>query len=208
MVPVYKLTAPSCGTNRDVLVRLLEQVGAGTRTAASGLEALEAARDRQPDIVLMDISMPGLDGRQTFQALSEEHGGGLPAVAVTASVFEHQRQEYLGLGFRAVLDKPVRAARLYACLAEELGVGFEFAAGEVQDETPGQDLLPAELPTDLLDELHQAASGHNITRLRPALDRLKALGPAYDDLAAELEAATRRYDMEAITRLLDKTAAK
>ena len=205
---LHALIVDDVETNRDVLAQLLGRVGVECETASSGARAIEAVRARRPDIVFMDITMPGMDGRQTLRALAEEHGG-LAAVAVTASVFEHQRQEYLGLGFRAVLDKPVRAARLYACLAEQLGVEFDFAgegaADGARDEAGGgrPGGLPAELPDELLDELRQAAEGHNITRLRPALDRLKELGPSCAGLAARLEEAVGRYDMESAGRLLD-----
>jgi CheY-like chemotaxis protein len=77
-------------------------------TAKSGDEGLERIGEKMPDILFLDIRMPVMDGPKDATV----------AVAVTASVFDHQRQDYLDGGFSGFLDKPLRVEQIYQCLSE------------------------------------------------------------------------------------------
>jgi signal transduction histidine kinase len=87
---VRALVVDDVETNRDVLSQMLTPIGVEVETAANGAEALELVSDRMPDIVLLDIRMPVMDGPQMLERLFAEYGrDATVVVAVTASVFDH-----------------------------------------------------------------------------------------------------------------------
>ena len=124
---VRALVADDVVENRHILAQLLEGIGVEVGLAVDGRDAVESAIRGALDIVFMDIRMPEMDGMEATRQLRQHHETtALKIVAVSASTFEHERQEYLAAGFDAFIGKPVRAAQLYGCLADLLGVEFEF----------------------------------------------------------------------------------
>lgn len=74
---------------------------------ASGQEALAQIDDFAPDLVLLDVMMPGMDGPQTLQALKQRPGGlGIPVVFMTARLQPSEIAEYRALGAIGVIPKP------------------------------------------------------------------------------------------------------
>ena len=98
-------------TLRRALSRILRSEGHEVVEAASGVDALEAARHCEPALVLLDYAMPGMDGESVLGAMREEHKEATPpAVLLTASGQQQQRAEQMG----AVLGlcKPFRVQDL------------------------------------------------------------------------------------------------
>ena len=75
-------------------------------TCSSGDEALSRYAEFAPQLILLDVMMPGLDGPATLAALRRLPGGGVPVVFVTAKVRNQERQRYLDLGAVEVIPKP------------------------------------------------------------------------------------------------------
>lgn len=73
-----------------------------------GREAVQGIAAEPPDLVLLDISLPGLDGLEVLQILRTEHGlGTLPIVALTAHAMAGDRERYLNQGFDGYVSKPI-----------------------------------------------------------------------------------------------------
>lgn len=194
-------------TNRDVLSQMLEKIGVSYALADSGEMALEMVRQKIPDIVFMDIRMPGIDGAETMKRLFDEHGkASMKIVAVTASVFEHQRQLYESAGFDAFIDKPLRVEQIYACLAEQLGVSYVYEQAEQIEQAA--DVQPEgidfALPKALHERLLLAVEMHSITDLRKHIGAVGALGSDGEQLAKTLFELSRKYDMDAVKEILDQ----
>ncbi|HYJ46490.1 MAG TPA: response regulator [Pyrinomonadaceae bacterium] len=98
--------------NRELVRLMLEQAGYTVREAASGEEGIEAARAAQPDVALVDLSMPGMDG---WKVLKELRADGrtlhIPCAAVSAFA-DGARDRALAHGFNAYLTKPFRGQEL------------------------------------------------------------------------------------------------
>ena len=86
-------------TNREILAQVLERIGVQVRQVDSGAAALEAVEQERPDLVFMDIRMPGMDGAEALWRLRQQSGPRLPVVAISASVLAHEQQRYLQSGF-------------------------------------------------------------------------------------------------------------
>lgn len=72
-------------TIRDVVVALLEDEGYAVIAAHTGSRALELLELEQPDLVIMDVMMPGMDGREVFRRMREESGGEVPPVVMMSA---------------------------------------------------------------------------------------------------------------------------
>lgn len=78
------------------------------REYEAGPEALEAFRDDPPDLVLLDISLPGMDGTEILERMrDDERTADVPAIALTAHAMEGDREKYLAVGFDDYVSKPI-----------------------------------------------------------------------------------------------------
>jgi len=111
------LIAEDNAVNRELLRELLEIRGYVVEEACDGEEALRMIEQTQPDLLLLDIGMPLLDGFGVVSKIREDPRlASLPVVAVTAYAMQGDREKILNSGFNGYLSKPVNAG----ALAEEL----------------------------------------------------------------------------------------
>ena len=105
---------------RNLVKRILADCQADVVLAASAADALDSFHERKPDLIVSDIGMPGMDGyrlMQTIRQKSKEHGGQVPAVAVTAFARSEDRRRALLAGFDTHVSKPIEPAELLVVLA-------------------------------------------------------------------------------------------
>jgi CheY-like chemotaxis protein len=102
------LVADPCTDTRETTAELLRVWGYAVRTAANGPEALEAVPAYRPDVVLMELALPLLDGLQVAVRMREWAGGSAPLlVAVTGYGTQRDRARSRQAGFDCHLVKPV-----------------------------------------------------------------------------------------------------
>ncbi len=109
---------------RDLVEAVLSRHGAVVRTAGSTAEALDALRERAPDVLLADIGMPGEDGYclvQRVRALPDPRLAMIPAVALTAYGRTEDRMRALAAGFQQHIAKPVLPDELVTVVARMAG---------------------------------------------------------------------------------------
>jgi two-component system sensor histidine kinase BarA len=127
------LVADDSAVNREVAIEALSRLGAQVETVENGAQAVSAAARRAHDIILMDGSMPEMDGftaaRTIRQAEERENRGRIPIVALTAHVVGAAAEEWRLADMDAVIHKPFTIAQLARCLAEQVPQ-FQISAGE------------------------------------------------------------------------------
>lgn len=107
--------------NRRLLRDLLQAHGYATVEARTGEEAVALAPNERPQLVLMDIQLPGMDGIATLHALRAEPATArTPVVAVTAHAMKQDRERLLAEGFDGYLEKPIDVRELPALVARYL----------------------------------------------------------------------------------------
>jgi len=109
---------------REIAQVTLEAMGGWqVHTASSGLEAVEHALRKQPDAVLLDVAMPGLDGPSTVRQLqADETTRRIPVLLLTARVQPAERERFAALpGVAGVISKPFDPMRLPGQVAALLG---------------------------------------------------------------------------------------
>ncbi|HEX7030439.1 MAG TPA: two-component regulator propeller domain-containing protein [Gammaproteobacteria bacterium] len=122
--------------NQEVARGLLEHEGHAVSVAPDGVTALKLLSEREFDVVLMDIHMPGMDGREVtrrIRALDDPVKAGLPVLGLTASISAEDVAACLNAGMNKVLRKPLPAARLSQALAQ-LDDDSETAAAEDEEQ--------------------------------------------------------------------------
>jgi len=108
--------------NRDVMFRLLSRRGYQVVFAEDGEAAIEQAQAERPDLVLMDISLPKIDGYEATRRLREiEAGRDIPIIALTAHAMTSDREKAFEAGCTDFETKPVEFPRLLAKIASQLG---------------------------------------------------------------------------------------
>jgi two-component system, cell cycle response regulator DivK len=120
------LIAEDNATNRELFRELLEARGYAVDEACNGPEALRMLEQAQPDLLLLDIGMPVLDGFAVVRAIRKNPRlAALPVLAVTAYAMQGDRERILNSGFDGYLSKPINAKLLVKELDRLLHKGKE-----------------------------------------------------------------------------------
>lgn len=107
------LIADDYADNRELLRLILEPVGYTIREARDGRECVAMAREEVPDLALIDLSMPTLDGWGALRELrADARTRAIPCIAITAFAAGEDRHRVLSAGFDAYLAKPFRSKDL------------------------------------------------------------------------------------------------
>ena len=94
--------------NLKLLRDVLEYAGYDVRTARTGEDAITLAVSEPPDLVLMDLQLPGIDGVEALRRLRESpRTAHVPVVAVTAQAMKQDRERVLEAGFNGYVSKPI-----------------------------------------------------------------------------------------------------
>ncbi len=116
------LIAEDSAVNRELLRELLEVRGCEVSEACDGQEALEVIAREAPEVLLLDINMPRLDGFGALQKIRENPlTANLPVLAVTAYAMRGDQEKVFTAGFDGYLSKPIDAAVLGRELTRVLG---------------------------------------------------------------------------------------
>jgi CheY-like chemotaxis protein len=100
-------------TGRELVRTVLENSGYAVVEAGNGSEALKRARETSPDLIILDLHMPEIDGFGVIQQLRREpQFVKTPVVALTASAMAGDRERALSLGFTGYITKPIRLVTL------------------------------------------------------------------------------------------------
>lgn len=218
------LAAEDDPINVTVLKKLLEPTGAELLVAANGAEAYDLACRHIPDLVLMDLQMPVLDGMQAAGKLKKNPDTrNVPVVALTAGTEEAFSREQTGASrFFAILRKPYTRNELYRVIHDALGLtGLQDEADRsAHADAPGNEpiIIPREdLPRDLImqfavdlgDHYWSLRRGINLPDLRDFCRRLRELPaasrvPLIGRVADRLEHLAVRVQIEDIIIQLSK----
>lgn len=100
--------------NRELLRELLMARDYAVEEAVDGLQALNLIKENKPDVLLLDLNMPVLDGFATLQKIREDPKlADLTVLAVTANAMRGDEEKALSAGFDGYLSKPINSSLLY-----------------------------------------------------------------------------------------------
>jgi PAS domain S-box-containing protein len=181
-------------SNREILAESLSRAGFETRSAASGEEAIQEHDAWQPDLVVIDLHMPGMGGLAAIRHLRKS-GTKAAIVVATAAAEDSTADEVAAAGANALLRKPYRDTELLAAIARSMGAKF-VQAGPAQTAAPAAPAarlgtLFRALPADLATELRVAARQARATKLGQLADRVAEHSLEAGDAIRELAGSFR-----------------
>ncbi len=151
-VPKRILVVDDNSVNRDLLNKMLELAGHRVTMADGGQAAIDQAGAQPFDLILMDISMPGVSGTQATRIIRGQPGPNrsTPIVAFTAHALPHEQEAFREAGMSGFLLKPVHRKALHACVQKDYDAPGQ---GDGADDAPLDDtgVLDADQVSDLLD---------------------------------------------------------
>ena len=191
----YKvLVVDDVETNRELLSEMLSAVGFEVCQAADGQAAIVESAAWQPDLILMDMRMPGLDGLEVTRRLRAS-ASSAAIVVVSASVYPDARRDALEAGADDFLAKPFSEAKLFEYRSDRV---LSTAPCEPEEELLAQAIF--ELPPDLVDQLRQATIKAQMDLIGELIDQVANSAP---DLAKELRHLADQFQYEKLLRLLE-----
>ncbi len=203
---VRALIADDVRENRDVLSKILSDIGCDVLVAENGRQAVEVCLAHRPDVVFLDIRMPVMGGEDAAKQMVATLENQVPKiVAVSASALVHEQQRYREAGFDAFIAKPFRFEQITDCLASLLRVAYTYARpGDDTTSVAPQSAPKLQLPQALLDRLKGAAQLYNVTHLERDLEAVAALGADGEQLASQLRGLVADLDMERLLEVLSE----
>ena len=223
--PLVALIVDDAPANRAVLKGLLGPLGFECHEAEDGAEGIVAARMHSPDLILMDVVMPRVDGLEATRQLRAmsvfEHTA---IVALSASAFDIHRARCLEAGCNEFLPKPVEVARLLDCIESLLDIEWVYQPADGMDagaartpEASGDPSAPAPVreghepasadvlvPADIGRVVRAAALKGHSKGILVQLEALEHRGGEYHALAQEMRLMVKSFQFDRVVALVDE----
>ncbi|MDB6101620.1 MAG: hypothetical protein JWO52_1619 [Gammaproteobacteria bacterium] len=190
-----------------MLLEELATLGFVTAEACNGVEALEIAARFQPDLLVMDLMMPVMDGFEATRRLrSLPQSADLPIIATSASATTETEVRSREAGASAFVSKPIQEPVLLQAIAVLLRLDWIIDKTAVSRVTgPGAedgDVVPP--PPDEMEVLRGLALAGNMRSIRDRADHVRGLDLRYAAFAAQLQALAEGYQSSAITTMIER----
>ena len=200
--------------DRELLGNVLSPLGFEVRRAASGYDclALLEAGDCRPDVILMDLAMPGIDGWETIRRMRAQALSAAPVAIVSANAFDKGLDNDAGITPADFVLKPVRKAELLDWLGRTLALEWLNAPLPSREAAPAASpapslpiVLPAEPRLRALEEMIDLGYFRGIVKV---LDAIEAETPACAPFVAQLRDLARQFQLEAMSGVLRKAGER
>jgi signal transduction histidine kinase/DNA-binding NarL/FixJ family response regulator len=197
--------------DRDLLANVLEPLGFEVRRAASGAACLELLSAWQPDALLMDLAMPGIDGWETIRRLRRQGLSRAPVAIVSANAFDQGLDNDVGIAPADFVLKPVRKSDLLDWLGRTLALEWLHAPRPVAAPAPITPARPAASPhgvppalpgEERLRALAQTIELGYFRGILALLDAIQAESPGCADFVAQLRELARQFQLDAMARIV------
>ena len=205
------LIVDDVSANRSVLVDLLTTLGFDVSEAVNGQEGVEKAQALQPDIILMDIVMPVMDGLKAIALLRQlPDFKKVPLIAMSASASDVETQKSLVVGATAFIPKPVDINKFLQQLDKLLQLNWVYEQPEEESLIEGEAVEPLVAeplvapPLEELETLHSLARRGNMQDILQRASYLIELDERYRPFANQLRLLAKEYRSKAVRVLVQR----
>ncbi|MEH2458898.1 CHASE2 domain-containing protein [Nostoc sp.] len=193
--------------HRFMLTSMLQEIGCRTLEAIDGKDGLQVATEHNPDVILLDLAMPNMDGFELMVYLQgNPQTRSIPIIVSSANVSESNRQRSVETGATAFLPKPLQIEELLNKLRSLLKVEWIYAQSSPQQSSPkGEQVTGSEwvLPSqDVLQQLYHLAMMGDISAIEGILKELIEQNSQLAPFAAELSKLTANFQTGKIRKFL------
>jgi PAS domain S-box-containing protein len=193
--------------NRAMLIEALQPLGFECFDATNGEECLEMLGGARPDLIVMDVMMPVMDGREATRRIRRmPEFAGIPIIITTASASREDETKSLEAGANAFIPKPIDHDTLLKIIGDLLSLTWihDQIALENTEET-GAFVVP---PQHEIETLYQLARVGNMEMIKARADYLKQLDQQYIPFASLLRNLAESYRSKALTTLVGRYRSK
>ncbi len=196
--------------NRAMLMDALQPLGFAVFDARNGQECLELLDSVKPDLIVMDVMMPVMDGREAMRRIRRlPEFAGIPIIIVTASATSEDEAKSYAAGASAFLPKPIEHPLLLKAIGDQLSLTWisetpSQEAAEECDEEGGAFAVP---PQEEIEKLYHLARLGNMQDICAQADYLKDLDPCYASFTGQLRNLAENYQSKAIVALVARYRA-
>lgn len=211
--PIYRiLVVDDKPLNRQLLIKLLSPLGFELQEASNGQEAIQIWEAWKPNLILMDMRMPVMDGYKATQTIKATTQGQATAIiAVTASVLEEEKAVVIAAGCDDFLRKPFREAEIFQVINQHIGVNYLY-----EDLTPIKTEVTntkailtvdaiAQLPNEILDQLQASVIASNLDLIARVIQQIAAYNLP---LSQAIAICLHNFEYEKILHLITTVQAK
>nr|WP_315249975.1 ATP-binding protein [uncultured Duganella sp.] len=189
--------------DRELLLNILQPLGFDIAQAESGLECLDLYASFQPDLILMDLAMPGMDGWETSYILRRKRMSVTPIAIVSANAFDKGMENPAAIRAEDFFIKPVNLNELLDWIGARLSLEWI-----TQDTTPPASAAPAELifpPAGIMAELRELIRVGYVRGIQKKLDDIGALDPRYQRFTQTMRDFAVRFQLDAMADFVKET---
>jgi PAS domain S-box-containing protein len=195
--------------NRDWLIKFLRILGFDVKSANNGEESILRWLEWSPQLILMDVHMPVMDGLEATRRIKASPGGKETIVVVlTASTMESERLAAMESGIDEFIAKPCDENELLEKIRKQLKIEYDYEenagndAGSVSEAPEIAAERLGKLPHTLLEQLRDAAQMGDKSRMGNLILKLSALGDC--ESAKQLQGMIDRYEYDGLEHLLEE----
>jgi signal transduction histidine kinase/DNA-binding response OmpR family regulator len=195
--------------NLKVVISLLKLVGFETNEAVNGEDAIEKFEEWNPDLILMDLRMPIMDGYEATKRIkATKRGKVTPIIALTASAFEEDHRKIENIGMEGYIRKPFRESELFSNIEHILGVKYVYEE-EINESTQPNERSEdweitkeiEKLPKQLVQQMKDALSSADLDLL---IELIGGIDTQFADIAEELLTHANNYDYNFLQQILNQ----
>jgi|GEM_PF-1081655 len=194
--------------NLEVLSGTLKEIGIKTFEAENGLDGLEMIRNNQPDMIFVDYHMPEMDGLEvTKQVINEFGENKIKIVMISASTFDHHREQYMKEGVHGFVGKPFLREEILGVMARLLGLKYEYEESPDEIEmadVENIDYSSIKISKELYESSIEMANLGMMTELEEMLPEIESCGSGGQQFSAYLKDLIDKFDTDGLMKALEK----
>jgi len=190
--------------NREVLKKMLLPLGFEIAEVVNGQDALTKAAECHPDLVLMDLVMPGMDGFEATRQIRNTRAlKDVIVLGISASAFESTKQKSLEAGCHDFITKPIRLENLLEKFGTYLHLEWVFEQSMSTTESPIEQIAFVLPPVNELLALLNAARIGDILEIRSRIDHLEQINSAFRPFTNKIRELTRNFQIRQLRHLFE-----
>ncbi|MCP4177919.1 MAG: transporter substrate-binding domain-containing protein [bacterium] len=206
--PSYKvLIVEDEKLNIILLRRLLTETGFRVKVAENGLIGVQLWKTFKPDIILMDLRMPVMDGYEATKQIrdSKNDNSDVPIIAITASVFKEEQAKVIAAGCNSFIRKPFNVDQLLEAIKKHLKVKYDYTEDIVQleknirEEADYSEIIN-KLPQGFQEKFKDSVINADIDMIEELIDKVAVFD---NKLYDELKQGAENFDYDLLLSLLN-----
>ena len=203
--PLKVLVVEDKWENRSLLCNILKPLGFEVLEAVDGLDGLNKALESKPDIILMDLVMPVMDGFESISKIRQApEVNDICIIALSASVFDIDRKSAIKAGANDFIPKPVRIEKIADVFTEYLNIEWIYKTEEAPSNDQSQKVEAIDTPpSEELQALFQFAKQGNIGGIRTEIERLEKINNCFAPFTNNIRKLTKTFSMKQICSFLE-----